>query len=166
MVFIYDLDMNLSGEQVALKPMTKEDKTLFFEMATKSAATPFLYGEMCGNEIPTWDEIFHDYKDYYFDGSEPENGRCFSILLNNEVIGQVNYNDIDRSNDSVELDIWIADDNNTGKGFGSDALQVLMQYLSSELNVETFIICPSIENPRAIKAYENVGFGIVKEFGF
>lgn len=144
--------------------MTEGDKPLFFEMATNSDATPFLYGELYNDQIPTWDALFADYKDYYFNDSAPEKGRCFAIIHNNKVIGQINYNDINRSSNSVELDIWIADNRNTGKGYGPAALQTLMKFLKSALHVERFIVCPSAENPKAIKGYENAGFKIVERF--
>ena len=163
-LFIYALGMTLFGKQIVLRPMTEDDKTIFFEMATNSDATSFLYGEMYGDEIPTWDALFADYTDHYFDNSAPEKGRCYAIMCNDKVIGQINYNDINRSDNSVELDIWIADNDNTGKGYGSDALQTLMCFLETELHVGNFIICPSIENPRAIKGYKNAGFEIVKRF--
>ena len=144
--------------------MTIDEKSLFFEMATKSDATPYLYGEKYGDKIPTWDEMFDDYGEYYFDGSQLEKGRCFAILLNNEIIGQVNYNNIDRQINSVELDIWISKNSNTGKGAGSDALKTLMKYLQEEMKVYNFIICPSVYNLRAIKGYQNAEFKIVKKY--
>lgn len=163
-LFIYDFGMTLYGKKIELRPMTKEDKPVFFEMATNSDATHWLYGKMYNDEIPTWYALFNDYIEHYFDDSEPEKGRCFAIMSNNTTIGQINYNDIDRSDNSVELDIWIANKCNTGKGYGSDALQTLMGFLRSELNVENFFICPSVENPRAIKGYQNAGFKIIKKF--
>lgn len=158
------IHMILAGQIIKLRPMTTDEKSLFFEMATKSEATPYLYGEMYGNKIPTWDEMFDDYKEFYFDGSQPEKGRCFAILLNDEVIGQINYNEINRQNSSVELDIWIAKNANTGKGAGSDALKTLIKYLAEEMKMSNFIICPSANNPRAIKSYQNAGFKIVKKY--
>ncbi len=156
--------MILAGKIIKLRPMTTDEMPLFFDMATKSEATPYLYGGMYGDKIPTWEEIFDDYKKYYFDGSQPEKGCCFAILLNNEIIGQVNYNDIDRQNNSTELDIWIAKSNDTGKRAGSDALKTLIEYLTQEKKVNNFIICPSINNPRAVKGYQNAGFKIVKKY--
>lgn len=160
----FNFYMILEGQIIKLRPMTVKEMSIFFEMATKSEATQFLYGEMCGDKIPTWEELFNDYKKYYFDGSQPEKGRCFAILLNDKIIGQVNYNDINRKNNSVELDIWIAKSSNTSRGCGSEALKTLMKYLYKELKIENFIICPSIENLRAIKAYQKAGFEIIETF--
>ncbi len=143
--------------------MTVDEMSLFFDMATKSEATPYLYGEKYGDKIPTRKELFDDYKKYYFDGSKPDKGRCFAILFDDEVVGQVNYNNINRSNNSVELDIWIAKNNDTSRGLGSDALKTLMEYLAKDMKVNNFILFPSIHNPRAAKAYQNAGFKIIKK---
>lgn len=156
--------MILIGKKVKLRPMTVDDKPLFFDMAIQSEATPYLYGKMYNNKIPSKEELFNDYKEYYFDGSQPKKGRCFAILFNNKVIGQINYNEINLQNNYVELDIWIAKSTNTGKGIGSDALKTLIKYLNQIMKVDNFIICPSIKNPRAIKAYQNAGFKITKKY--
>lgn len=156
--------MFLSGEKIKLRPMTENEKPLFFDMATKSEATPYLYGKMYADKIPSLEELFDDYKDYYFNDSQPEKGRCFAILLNDKIIGQINYNKINRHNNSTELDIWIAKNIHIGKGIGSDALKTLIKYLKKKLKVSNFIICPSTNNPRAIKAYKKVGFKITKKY--
>lgn len=152
--------MLLIGRVVKLRPMTLSEKGLFFDMATRSDATPYLYGPLSGTAVPTWEELFRDYQDYFFDGSQPEKGRCFAILSGDRVIGQVSYNEIDRQRACVELDVWIAASSDTGKGAGPDALETLMRYLHEEMSVGTFVICPSAANPRAIRAYQKAGFRV------
>jgi RimJ/RimL family protein N-acetyltransferase len=45
-----------------------------------------------------------------------------------------------------------------GKGYGTDALDALCGYLDERFGVGRFMVQPSARNPRAIKAYEKVGF--------
>jgi diamine N-acetyltransferase len=47
---------------------------------------------------------------------------------------------------------------NCGKGYGSDALRALCDYLFKSLGIKEFVIRPSAKNSRAIKAYEKAGF--------
>ena len=108
----------MRGKKIILRPMTVDEIPVFYKWATQSEAAPFWYED---GHIPTYEEFIQDWKGYYFDGSEPEKGRCFIILVSDRAIGQVNYNQINRENNSVELDIIIADDADKNKGYGTDA---------------------------------------------
>jgi RimJ/RimL family protein N-acetyltransferase len=144
--------------------MTVEEIPLFFEWATQSDAAPYWYGELSGDQVPTFEEFLKDWKRYYFDGSEPDKGRCFMILIDDTAIGQINYNEIDRKNNSVDLDILIAEDRYKNKGYGTDALQTLTGYLFGRMGIQTCWIDVACKNPRAIRAYQKAGFKIIKKF--
>ena len=156
--------MIIQGKKVKLRPMTDKEIPVFFKWATQSDAAPYWYGYLCGDKIPTYEEFIKDWKRYYFDGSKPEKGRCFAILVNNKPIGQINYNNINREDNSVELDIIIAEDVNKCKGYGSDALQTLSNYLFEKMRIQKCWIEVITGNPRAIKAYEKAGFKTKKIF--
>lgn len=147
-----------------MRTMKAEEIPVFFKWATQSDATPYWYGELQGDKVPTIEEFLRDWKSYYFDGSAPEKGRCFAILINKEAIGQINYNEINRKDNSVELDIIIADDENKSKGYGTDALRTLSKYLFEKMSIQTCWIEVIERNPRAIKAYKKAGFQITHKF--
>lgn len=144
--------------------MADEEIPLFFEWATQSDATPYWYGKLQGDYVPTFKEFLKEWKKYYFDGSAPEKGRCFVILIDDKAIGQVNYNEIDRKNDSVELDIIIAEDRYKNKGYGTDALQTLSKYLFLVMDIQKCWIDVVQTNPRAIRAYQKAGFNVTETF--
>ena len=152
------------GEKVVLRPMTVDEMPIFYQWATQSDSAPFWYGELYGDHVPAYEEFTRDWKRYYFDGSEPEKGRCFIILVGDRAIGQVNYNDINRENNSVELDIFIAEDADKNRGYGTDALKTLVKYLFQNMNIQLCEIEPFTKNPRAIRAYEKAGFKSTKTF--
>jgi len=152
--------MIIKGEKVTLRPMTADEIPLFYKWATRSDATPFWYED---GVIPTLEQFLDDWQPHYFNSSQPEAGRCFAIIVDGRAIGQVNYNQIDRTNDSVELDIIIANDADKSKGYGSDALKTLSQYLIEDMNIKIPYIIPVISNHRAIRAYQKAGFKIVKQ---
>jgi RimJ/RimL family protein N-acetyltransferase len=52
-----------------------------------------------------------------------------------------------------ERDFW-------GKGYGTDAMRVLLRYAFSELNLHRVSLTVFEYNPRAIRSYEKVGFKI------
>lgn len=162
--FIVVEKMILEGEKVVLRPMTVEEIPIFYKWATQSDSTSFWYGELYGDRIPTYEEFTRDWKRHFFDGSQPEKGRSFTILVGNKAIGQINYNEINRKNNSVELDIIIAEDIEKSKGHGSDALETLVKYLFQNMNIQLCEIEAVTQNVRAIRAYEKAGFKITKTF--
>lgn len=85
-------------------------------------------------------------------------GRCFIIEVKGQAVGQINYNEVDQESKSVELDIWLSGSEQTGKGYGSAALQALCGYLKRKFGCKQFFIAPSRRNIRAVKAYEKAGF--------
>ena len=108
--------------------------------------------------VPSWEAFLEDYQPYYFDGSRPDLGRCFVIQTGGEDVGQINYNEINAKDRSVELDIWLAAGRYTGKGYGTDALAALCDYLHREMGCERFYIAPARKNRRAVRCYEKAGF--------
>ncbi|RYU94536.1 GNAT family N-acetyltransferase [Emticicia agri] len=153
----------MQGELVKLRPATLQDRRQIFEWLTQSDLTPSMLGppHFPENPAPTWEEFINDYYDYFFDGSQPESGRCFIIQSGNTPIGQVNYNDIEEDKSGVrytELDIWLAGREYTNKGYGTDALKTLCNFLHKDLGCKKFIIAPARQNIGAVKAYQKAGF--------
>lgn len=145
---------------MTIKPATLQDKKKIFKWLAHSNLTSDMFGppNFPDIQIPTWEEFDNDYLDYYFDGSQPMKGQCFILIHNGQEIGQINYNEIDTNTKSTEIDIWLADRQFTGKGFGSEAIKILCNYLDKSFNCKTIYIAPSRRNSNAIKAYKKAGF--------
>jgi len=150
----------LTGNILSLRPASLQDKSKIFNWLTNSNLTSEMLGppKFPDNPVPTWDEFESDYLDYYFDGSQPNNGQCFVIEHNGQEIGQINYNQIDLQTKSTEIDIWLADYQFTNKGFGTEAIKMLCSYLSKSFGCEFFLIAPSRRNENAVKSYKKAGF--------
>ncbi|RTQ49761.1 N-acetyltransferase [Hymenobacter gummosus] len=153
----------LQGSLVTLRPLTPADKELFYQWAVRSDATPFIFEGEGGAALPTWEQLFADYQPHYFDGSDPALGQSFGIVVNGQPIGQVNYDSIDPLDNSTELDIWIASRTDTSRGYGTDALNTLVDYLFAQLGVELCTIVPAASNTRAVRTYEKAGFRLARE---
>ena len=80
------------------------------------------------------------------------------IVVENGDLGVVCYNTIDRSNGRTDVDIWLRSVNDCGKGYGSDALRTLGDYLHVHFGIAQLVVSPSARNRRAIAAYEKAGF--------
>ncbi|MCB9316062.1 MAG: GNAT family N-acetyltransferase [Lewinellaceae bacterium] len=147
-------------QQIHLRPALPEDKVKIFDWLTNSDLTREMLGPPTFPEIPvpTWEEFSDDYVDHYFDDTQPLLGRCFIIEYRYLEIGQINYNYIDATEKSTEIDIWLAGSHYTGKGLGIQAIGLICDYLYQNFECKKIYIAPSQRNTRALKAYKKAGF--------
>ncbi|RMG66328.1 MAG: N-acetyltransferase [Bacteroidetes bacterium] len=150
--------MILEGKHISLRPLTLKERPQFFRWATQSDATPYWYGELYGDDIPSYVVFKLEWPDHYFDGTRPYKGRSFAILLADRAIGQINYNEVSDVDLTTELDILIAKSGDQGQGHGTDAIRTLTRYLFADMGVRRCRIEVVSRNPRAFRAYEKAGF--------
>lgn len=72
-------------------------------------------------------------------------------------MGFISYSAFHLKQHKAELDIWMNSEANCGKGFGTDAIIALGEYLHKTLNIKELIMRPSAKNIRANKSYEKAG---------
>jgi len=153
----------IKGNKIELIPATLDDKQnvynwCFHSETTKSHSGPPDYPEA---PIASPEEFFGKnggYEDYYFTGERPQDGRGFLIMYGGELVGFVSYASFHLNPGVSELDIWMNSEAHCGKGFGTDALVSLSEYLRGALHKHTFIMRPSAKNGRAVRAYNKAGF--------
>ncbi|MBT2738382.1 GNAT family N-acetyltransferase [Bacillus sp. ISL-7] len=86
--------------------------------------------------------------------------------LSSQLIGLIGFNNIDFINRTTEISVYIGEENQRGKGLGTDALRTLIKFAFDELNLHRVSLVVFSYNTNAIKAYEKIGFkteGILKE---
>lgn len=152
----------LRGKLVTLCLSTRADRRRIFNWLANSDLTSSMLGEPAfpDEPVPSWEEFCEDHTPHFFEGEITEQGRCFIMQVNNEDVGQIYFNDIETKNGikRVELDMWMRAEKYCGRGYGSDALNTLCEFLAKRFGVEQFMVQPSSRNRRAIRAYEKVGF--------
>lgn len=148
---------------IYLKEAILDDRKKAYEWLHYSDFSPFL-NELMGyspETIPTLSEFEKDYKNFYFNDSNPEKGRAYIIMLkendNDEEIGFISYTGLGLVEGIAELDIWLKSLDYTGKGYGTSALKILSQKLLKS-GFHTLIIRPCAKNIRAVKSYKKIGF--------
>jgi RimJ/RimL family protein N-acetyltransferase len=136
------------------------DRRPIFEWLTNSEITNRMMGPPTYHDspIPIWEEFINDYKEYFFDNSKTLSGLCFIIEVNSESIGQINHDKISNIDKSTVLDIWLKNSKYINKGYGSDAIKIICNYLNQNFGCKKFIIAPSSLNFATIRAYEKAGF--------
>lgn len=81
--------------------------------------------------------------------------------LEGHYIGGCGLNNVDWKNRVAMVGIFIGDKDYWGKGYGSDAMTVLINFIFNEMNLNRIMLNVYGFNKRAIKSYEKCGF--VKE---
>jgi len=79
------------------------------------------------------------------------------------LIGNIMYYDIDPVDKEAEVGIIIGDRDFQGKGYGSDALITLRNYIFQETNLENLYLHTLTTNKRARKSFKKAGFGEIGE---
>jgi diamine N-acetyltransferase len=157
-----EVEQLIREKRVLLRPASAEDEPGILEWLLRSDITPSMHGPPLFPErpVPHLDDPSQRLDPHYLDGTALELGRCYLIVVSGELVGQVTYNDIMERDGrkQVELDIWMRSEACCGRGYGSEALNALCGYLHERFGVSQFMVQPSARNPRAIRAYEKIGF--------
>ena len=82
--------------------------------------------------------------------------------MNDKLIGNCGFNEIDYKHRKAEIGLFIGDENNRSKGYGKEILKLLLDYGFNYLNLHSINLNVMDFNPRAIRCYEKCGF---KEYG-
>ena len=75
-----------------------------------------------------------------------------------KIIGSCGFFNLDGRNRSSEFGIMIGDKSYWNKGFGTEAVRLLVQHGFNTLNLNRIYLRVLENNPRAIRAYEKAGF--------
>lgn len=141
----------LVGENIYISPMNPEDIEINTRWLNNSEITKYLSIHNClvslGGE-----------KDYLENYCKEEFHMCIVKLANDELIGNIALEHLDYKNGSAELGIFIGEEDNLSKGYGTEAINLLTNYAFKELRLHTIYLRVYDINERAKKAYTKCGF--------
>jgi len=91
-------------------------------------------------------------------------GPNFAIVLldNDTLIGNISLNEIDQISRRADVGLFIGEPENRGKGYGAEAIRLIIEYGFQTLNLHNIKLRVHADNPRGIACYKKVGF---REFG-
>lgn len=79
-------------------------------------------------------------------------------LENDKLVGFMDLDGVFFPHSEAFVGIGVGDREFWGKGYGTDAMQVILRYAFQELNLRRVSLNTFEYNPRAIRSYEKVGF--------
>lgn len=101
-----------------------------------------------------------DLVNYLSSVSQNANAHMFAIcdLDNHTHVGNIKLDSIDPIGRTGELGIMIGDQNYWGKGVGTEACKLLLNYAFDTLNLRKVSLTVFDNNPGAIRLYQKIGF--------
>lgn len=141
--------------KIELVNITKEDTPLIVKWRNnENVRRNFIFQEKFTNEI------HNNWMD-----TKVATGEVVQFIIkvkeNNKSIGSVYFRDIDNKTKEAEYGIFIGEDEARGKGYGTEAAKLALEYAFTNLKLKTVFLRVFAENKGAIKSYEKAGF--VKE---
>ena len=91
---------------------------------------------------------------------DPPGFTMFAIhtLEGDTLVGEIGFEDGDLPDGEKFAALGIGDRENWGKGFGTDAMRILLRYAFTELNLQRVSLAVSELNDRAVRSYRKAGF--------
>lgn len=90
------------------------------------------------------------------------NSYNFAIILkkNDQLIGNVSLFKINKTHQEATLGIFIGEKENRGKGYGREAIELILDYGFSFLNLHNIMLNVFDFNEDAVRLYEKIGFRV------
>lgn len=146
--------MLFESERIRLRKMTKEDTGLYHrwrnDVEVMHSTSPFL------DIYPM--KATEDFVEYAILGSETSKGYIMVDKKKETSIGVVSLINMDYKNRNAECIIDIGEKEYWGKGYGGEALKLLLDYAFYELNLHRVSLRVFSFNERAIHLYKKIGF--------
>lgn len=143
------------GKKIVLREYRKDDLDNLLKIMNEEE-----YKKNVVTRIPypiTYSDVEEDFKkisghkDYYDFAIESIHERIY--------IGECGIKSVDWKNRRTEIYIFLGKDH-IGKGYGTDAMNVLLNFIFNEMNLNKVKLTVLSINTRAIKCYKKCGFKI------
>lgn len=129
-----------------------------------------LYRDWCNDASIYMDmSLFKPYSydkasvDRYFDSKNEPSRVVFAIMLEGKPIGELQLKGIDLKKAECTLSIHLQNDAVKGKGYGTQALRLAVQYAFDELGMVAVNADAVLKNTRSQHVLEKVGFRFTGE---
>lgn len=156
----------LFSQRLRLRPIQRSDLPFFVEWLNDPEVRQFITVT-----IPLSLEEEEQWYEQMLKQPKPE--RPFAIEVREEgewrLIGNITLFDLSWVNRSAEVGILIGDKRFWNRGYGREAMRLMVQHAFETLNLNRVYLRVDVENIRGIKSYEQAGFvkeGILRQANY
>lgn len=144
--------MILKSRRIYLRPLQETDAQSFLDN-TRDEEIRYMTGTKSSFTL-------EQIQDHIGNGKKDSTRYDFAICLidNNLLIGELSISEIDLENSKAGFRISMFGTELTGKGFGSEAIELVLKFVFEELNLNRLQLEVFSHNKRGIRAYEKTGF--------
>jgi len=145
----------IQGEKIILRTFRREDAAALWNSMNNEE-----FNKLTG----THGNFTREQIDAYITrqiSREDDSRASFVIALPEDemqALGEVVINEIDPDNHSANIRIAMFSDAHVNKGYGTEAMRLMVDYGFKHLGLHRISLGVYAFNPRAIRAYEKVGF--------
>lgn len=145
----------IKGKRIKFAPLDRKHIDVFLKWFNDPEITQYLL---------MYKPITRDWEEAWFDAlKQKEDSVFFSIVLLNQgnpekIIGNCAIQDINSRTRACSCGITIGEKEYHGKGYGTEAMEMLVQYVFKTLNMNRLELTVYEYNIRAYKTYQKVGF--------
>ena len=150
--------VTLKGDKVYLRALEPEDLDFVYEVENDEGIWEISQTRTPYSKFLIKQYLEHAHKDIY----EVKQLRLVISSYDEQAIGLIDIFDFDFHNKRAGIGIVIKDPETRGKGLGSEALKLLVDYCFSHLNLHQVYCNVAEENTASIHLFKNHGF---KEIG-
>lgn len=138
--------------KIALTPLTLADALIMFDWINNREQVLFNapYKPISEFQHQSWFESIQKRNDLVIFG--------IRLLKNNQLIGSCQLHSINYIHRCAELQIRIGEVAEQGKGYGTEAVKLLLQFAFQDLNLNRVYLHVFSHNSVAIKLYHKIGF--------
>ena len=146
----------IEGKRVYLSPMCVDDAPKYVKWMNDFKVTDGLNGSK--------NLVTLESEREWIERNNRDGNFQFAIVKqeNNELIGNCGFNELDTVNRKATVGIFIGEEENRNKGYGTEVLELLIGYGFDYLNLNNIMLAVYSFNEGAIGCYKKVGF---KEIG-
>lgn len=157
--------ITLKGEHIYLRALEPEDLEFIHEIENNEDIW-----EISNTQTPYSKYLIKQYlENAHKDIFEVKQLRLVISSYTNEAIGMIDLFDFDFKNSRAGIGVLVKDSINRKKGFGKEALQLLINYSFKHLNLHQLYCNISEDNQASIKLFTSQGFneiGLKKDWNF
>ena len=145
----------IKGKRIKFAPLKREHIDIFLKWFNDPEITQYLI---------MYKPLTRDFEEEWFDTiKHQEDSVYFSILLldqddHEKIIGNCAIQNINAKNRACSCEITIGEKEYQNKGYGTEAMEMLVEYGFNTLNMNRIELVVYDFNIRAYKSYQKVGF--------